>query len=212
MTEQSIPVEEMKAAEGETFTDTISVRGDQLVKTVQALLREAAVRKITVIDKNGRTLVEFPLYAGIIGAFVIGSWTVLALIAAWFAEVSILIERDLESDSDEPTVLGEAAERAMSGVSSTVSSTGENLTILVGDLARNASDLVRRAADSIEARMVELTPDAEPEAPAPAKAAPVVETAVEPQQCVALTKSGARCKRTALAGSDYCSTHQPLAN
>jgi len=37
----------------------------------------------------------------------------------------------------------------------------------------------------------------------------VVETAVtEPQQCIALTKSGERCKRTAVAGSEYCATHR----
>ena len=34
------------------------------------------------------------------------------------------------------------------------------------------------------------------------------EAAVEPRRCAALTKSGERCKRNAVAGSDYCSTHQ----
>ncbi len=51
------------------------------------------------------------------------------------------------------------------------------------------------------------------------QAAPVVvdeppvaeETAVaEPQQCIALTKSGEQCKRTAVAGSEYCATHRKL--
>ncbi|MBK6325739.1 MAG: BMC domain-containing protein [Chloroflexi bacterium] len=32
----------------------------------------------------------------------------------------------------------------------------------------------------------------------------------EPQQCIALTKSGERCKRTAVAGSEYCATHRKL--
>lgn len=32
----------------------------------------------------------------------------------------------------------------------------------------------------------------------------------EPQQCAALTKSGERCKRTALPGSEYCPTHRKL--
>ena len=31
----------------------------------------------------------------------------------------------------------------------------------------------------------------------------------EPKQCLATTKSGNQCKRTAVAGSDFCSVHQP---
>lgn len=30
----------------------------------------------------------------------------------------------------------------------------------------------------------------------------------EPEQCTATTKSGNRCKRTAVAGADVCATHQ----
>jgi hypothetical protein len=74
------------------------------VKTVQSLLREAVVRKITVKDRNGRTLIEIPLYAGAAGVFFLGWWSALLLIAAWFTEVSILIEREEET--------AEAASRA----------------------------------------------------------------------------------------------------
>lgn len=38
---------------------------------------------------------------------------------------------------------------------------------------------------------------------------PVEAVEPEPTQCIATTKSGNRCKRTATAGSDYCSVHQP---
>ncbi len=37
------------------------------------------------------------------------------------------------------------------------------------------------------------------------------EAVAEPKQCAGITKSGARCKRTALAGSEYCSIHAPGA-
>ena len=106
-------VEELKE-ETRRATERISVAGSDLIKTVQSLLREAAVRKITIQDKTGRTLIEIPLYAGVLGVLFVGSWTVLALIAAWFAEVSILIERDTDADA-EPTVVGEAVERAAGG-------------------------------------------------------------------------------------------------
>jgi hypothetical protein len=81
------------------WSEEFSVAGDQLVKTVQSLLREAVVRKITVKDRNGRTLIEIPLYAGAAGVLFLGWWSALLLIAAWFTEVSILIEREEETAS-----------------------------------------------------------------------------------------------------------------
>ncbi len=39
--------------------------------------------------------------------------------------------------------------------------------------------------------------------------AAVAAQSAEPQRCIALTKSGDRCKRAAVSGSAYCSTHQP---
>lgn len=220
--------EELKE-EARGATERISVAGSDLIKTVQALLREAAVRKITVQDKNGRTLIEFPLYAGIVGAFFVGSWTVLALIAAWFAEVSILIERDPQSDGC-PSVVGEAVERAVGGASESARSATESarsaaasaksgLGAAIGGAAHAASDLARKAADSLEGRMGREVPGDEiigdeiiaraEEAAEAIKAAAAEATAAEPHQCAALTKSGTRCKRHAVAGSDFCSTHQP---
>jgi len=216
MTEETTFNTEDLKEEARTATERISVAGSDLIKTVQALLREAAVRKITVQDKNGRTLIEFPLYAGIVGAFFVGSWTVLALVAAWFAEVSILIERDAASDG-EPSVVSEAAERAASGASesarSAAASAKSGLGAAIGGAAHAASGLARRAADSLEGRMGHEAIDdetiARAEEAAEAIKAAAAEAAAEPRRCIALTKSGEQCKRNAVAGSDYCSTHRP---
>lgn len=197
--------EELKD-EAHTATERVSVAGNDLIAAIQALLREAAVRKITVQDKNGRTLVEFPLYAGVIGAFFVGSWTVLALIAAWFAEVSILIERDIASDG-EATPVGEAIGRAASGVSDSArtaaASAKSGLGATLGGAFHAAGDLARQAADSLESRMA-----------AGQKAAEAIieaaeESAAEPKQCAGITKSGTRCKRNAVPGSDFCAMHAP---
>ncbi len=136
-----------EATTGKTWTEEVSVSGDELVKTIQSLLREAVVRKIIVKDRNGRTLLEIPLYAGAVGVFFLGWWSALLLIAAWFTEVSIFIER------------AEGTAEATNGASET-------------------------------------------------KAAAASEVA-EPSRCQAITKAGERCKRTAVAGSQFCSIHQP---
>src|SRR5690606_25890443 len=133
-----------------------------------------------------------------IGAFFIGSWTVLALVAAWFAEVSILIERDAASDG-EPSAAAETVERMAGGVaekaSSAVATARSGIGSAIGTAAHAAGDLARRAADTLEERMA-----------AGEKAAETIIQAAEsaePRQCAALTRAGTRCKRTAVAGSDY---------
>ncbi len=209
--ENELPVEEIEDA-SRTVTDRVQVAGGDLVKTVQGLLREAAVRRITVQDKTGRTLIELPLYAGVVGALLAGAWTVLALIAAWFAEVSILIERETTDEDKEPSVVGEAVDRATNVVSNRAASAAATakagVGVALGGAARGvggaahaAGEMARRAADSIEERMAAGQQAAEA----------IIEAAeaADPNRCVALTKSGERCKRNAVAGSDYCSTHMP---
>ena len=209
--ELPVEVEEIEDT-ARTVTDRVQVAGGDLIKTVQSLLREAAVRRITVQDKTGRTLIEIPLYAGVVGALLAGGWTVLALIAAWFAEVSILIERQASDEDKEPSVVGEAVDKATHVVSNRATSAAATAkagagralggaAAAVGGAAHAAGEMARRAADSIEERMA-----------AGQKAADAIieaAEAAEPGRCVALTKSGERCKRNAVAGSDYCSTHTP---
>ncbi|MBP6786219.1 MAG: DUF4342 domain-containing protein [Candidatus Promineofilum sp.] len=213
--ETNFDTDELKD-EAKRATERISVAGSDLIKTVQGLLREAAVRRITVQDKNGRTLIEIPLYAGVIGALLIGSWTVLALVAAWFAEVSILIERDVDADG-ESSVAAEALDRAAAGASEAARSAAgaakSGLGAAIGGAAHAAGDLARRAADSLEGRLGQsddYMAQGEKAAEAIIRAAEsAADATTEPRQCAAITKSGTRCKRTAAAGSEYCSMHQP---
>lgn len=145
--ETTFDTDELKD-EAKRATERISVAGSDLIKTVQGLLREAAVRRITVQDKNGRTLIEIPLYAGVIGALLIGSWTVLALVAAWFAEVSILIERDVDADG-ESSAAADALDRAAAGATEAARSAAgaakSGLGAAIGGAAHAAGDLARRA-------------------------------------------------------------------
>ncbi len=122
MSEEQVHVEEefdnnedQSNKEKKTWEEHLNVDSDEIVNKVQELLREAAVRKITVKDENGKTLLTIPLYAGFASLLVFGPWNALALLAAWVAKFSIIIERE----GDEPvaadekeTAAGDAAEAA----------------------------------------------------------------------------------------------------
>lgn len=102
MSEESIHIDEEFAASdnGQSYKkweEEIKVTGDELVGKVQELIKEATARKITVKDENGKTLLSIPLWSGVFGLMVFGAWSALALIAAWAANLSIIIEYvDLE--------------------------------------------------------------------------------------------------------------------
>lgn len=97
MSEESIHIDEEFAASdnGQSYKkweEEIKVTGDELVGKVQELIKEATARKITVKDENGKTLLSIPLWSGVFGLMVFGAWSALALIAAWAANLSIIIE------------------------------------------------------------------------------------------------------------------------
>jgi predicted flap endonuclease-1-like 5' DNA nuclease len=107
MSEETIFVEEdFEPGENgqgyKAWEEEIKVAGDELVGKVQELIKEAAVRKITIKDESGKTLLSIPLWSGVFGVLVFGGWTALALIAAWAANLSIIIEyADLEKIAEE---------------------------------------------------------------------------------------------------------------
>ncbi|MDX1414492.1 MAG: DUF4342 domain-containing protein [Candidatus Promineifilaceae bacterium] len=116
MSEENINVEEeFEAEQGEkekkTWEEHLHVDSDEIVGKVQELLREAAVRKITIKDESGKTLLSIPLYAGFASLVVFGAWNALALLAAWVAKFSIIIEREGEEpqESEKEAAAGEAA-------------------------------------------------------------------------------------------------------
>ena len=107
MSEETINFEEEftseeNSKEKKTWEEHFSVNSDQLVGKVQELIKEATVRKITIKDEAGKTLLTIPMYAGIASLLVFGPWNAVALIAAWVAKFSIVIEREVpEATVDE---------------------------------------------------------------------------------------------------------------
>lgn len=106
MSEENINIEEEPTVEQsdkekKTWEEHLHVDSDQLVGKVQELIKEAAVRKITIKDENGKTMLSIPMYAGLASLLVFGPWNALALLAAWVAKFSIIIEREVPADEEE---------------------------------------------------------------------------------------------------------------
>ena len=75
-----------------TFRETIEVRSDELVATVKRLVAEGNVRHVR-IRQGQRTIAEFPLTAGVVGAMLAPVLAAVGGLAAILAECTIDVER-----------------------------------------------------------------------------------------------------------------------
>lgn len=70
------------------------MRGDQLVAKVKELIHEGNVRRITIKNEEGKTLIEIPLTLGVMGAVLLPVWAGIGAIAALVTNCSIEVERE----------------------------------------------------------------------------------------------------------------------
>ncbi len=75
-------------------TETFNIKGDELLKKFKELVREGNIRKIIIKNKEGKTLVEFPLTVGVVGAVLVPAFAAVGTIAALVTECSITVERE----------------------------------------------------------------------------------------------------------------------
>ncbi|HEX7777909.1 MAG TPA: DUF4342 domain-containing protein [Vicinamibacterales bacterium] len=75
-----------------TFRETIEVTSEELVGKVKDLIAEGNVRHVR-IRQGQRTIAEFPLTAGVVGAVVAPVLAAVGALAAVLAECTIDVER-----------------------------------------------------------------------------------------------------------------------
>lgn len=73
--------------------ESFEIRGEDLVKKVKELIKEGNVRKISIIDKNKKTIVVLPLTVGVIGAVLVPPLAIVGVVAALITECTIKVER-----------------------------------------------------------------------------------------------------------------------
>lgn len=80
---------------GPTRTEEHRISGEDLVARVKELIREGNARRIIVKGENGSSLIEIPLTAGVVGAFLMPAMVALGAIAALAAHYTIVVEREV---------------------------------------------------------------------------------------------------------------------
>ena len=73
------------------------VSGDTVVSKIKELLHEGGVRRLSLQNEEGRTLIEVPLTLGLAGAvagtLIAPVWAAIGAIAALVVKLKIVVER-----------------------------------------------------------------------------------------------------------------------
>jgi len=77
----------------QTQWESFKVEGGQLLDRFKELVHEGNVSRI-VITREGKTIVEFPLTIGVVGAALLPPLAAVGAIAALVADCTIEVERD----------------------------------------------------------------------------------------------------------------------
>jgi hypothetical protein len=73
--------------------EEFEVTGDKVVETVKRLVHEGNIRRITIKDSDGRSLIEIPLTLGVVGAVLVPVLAALGALAALVTRCTIVIEK-----------------------------------------------------------------------------------------------------------------------
>ncbi len=76
--------------------ESFQMHGDNLLKKVKELINEGNIRKITIKDKDGKELMNFPLTIGVVGVVLAPVLAAVGALAAIIGECSIEVEREEE--------------------------------------------------------------------------------------------------------------------
>ena len=86
-----------------TRSEEFHVSGEELIGKIKELVRQGNIRRISIRNEEGRTLVDLPLTWGVVGALVAPQLAALGAIAALLTKGSIVIERQDDEKDGEKT-------------------------------------------------------------------------------------------------------------
>jgi hypothetical protein len=73
--------------------EEFEVNGDKIVETVKRLVHEGNIRRITIKDAEGMSLIEIPLTFGVVGALLVPVLAAVGALAALVTRCTIVVER-----------------------------------------------------------------------------------------------------------------------
>jgi len=74
--------------------EEFKVSGDDLLKKVKEIVKAGNVRRIIIKNEEGKSLIEFPLTFGVVGAVLLPMWAAIGAVAALVTNCTIVVEKN----------------------------------------------------------------------------------------------------------------------
>lgn len=74
--------------------EEFKVSGGKLIQKLKDIIKEGNVRRVVLKNPQGRTLLDMPLTAGVVGAALLPFWAAVGAVAVLATDYTVLIERD----------------------------------------------------------------------------------------------------------------------
>lgn len=78
---------------GSFHTEEFHVNGEQLIAKIKELIHQGNIRRVVIKDKDDKTLVEFPMTIGVVGALLAPTLAAVGAVAALVTEATVVVER-----------------------------------------------------------------------------------------------------------------------
>ena len=80
-------------SEEKVRTEEFRVDGEELIAKIKNLVKEGNIRRITINNKEGKTVFEIPLTFGVVGALIAPQLAAIGAIAALVTEATVVVEK-----------------------------------------------------------------------------------------------------------------------
>jgi hypothetical protein len=74
-------------------TEEFKIDGEQLLARVKELIHEGNIRRITIKNEGGATVLEIPLTLGALGVVLVPTLAAVGAVAALVAKCTIVVEK-----------------------------------------------------------------------------------------------------------------------
>ena len=74
-------------------TEEFRVKGEELIAKIKELIHEGNIRRIIIKDREGKTMIEFPLTFGVVGVVLAPTLAAVGAVAALIGEATIVVEK-----------------------------------------------------------------------------------------------------------------------
>jgi hypothetical protein len=74
-------------------TEEFQINGEEIIAKLKELMREGNIRRITIKNEEGRSLVDVPLTFGLVGVLLAPQLAAIGAIAALVTKCTLVIEK-----------------------------------------------------------------------------------------------------------------------